>query len=86
MTLCDIFYLWRVSGDIVENIDENKEESYKQRHPACNHFYKYYYENDDDYYDFYENHYKNDDDYYSDDYDDASNDYDHVDLVQCLVG
>ena len=33
-----MIYLWRVGGDIVENIDENKEESYKQGHSACNQF------------------------------------------------
>ena len=28
-------YLRWVGGDVVENIDENKEESYKQGHPTC---------------------------------------------------
>ena len=36
----EFLYLWWVGGDVVENIDENKEESYKQGHPTCNHFGK----------------------------------------------
>ena len=31
-------YLWWVCCDVVENIDQNKEESYKQGHSACNQF------------------------------------------------
>ena len=37
----EFLYLWWVGGDVVENIDENKEESYKQGHPTCNHFGKF---------------------------------------------
>ena len=34
--VCEINYLGRISGDVVEDVDENEEEGDEERHPTGN--------------------------------------------------